>query len=293
MLLASRSAAHGGLPDVLGRDYYGLYLPRLQAIYQATGAMARVVPLGGFTWSHFTRILAALAEGLQMQSIARQDEVTAGFVTDALSSVALALLTTEESGESVAGREAAFAVQPAPLESDPRLVELALRCRPLVDAELGWPDVAEATGLDERTARARFQRLSVVRALAFGSHGEVLGEQATGPGHLPERRVTDLLCALVRAARNDPQCAHALLSERLDPAGDAPVVERLVPLGDAVAAAAGEECRRVHERMANISLAAALTDRSAAPADIAAAALGAHRELSAGLAAGPPPTSRP
>ena len=274
---------------MLGHDYYGLYLPRLQAIYQATGAMARIVPLGGFTWSHFTRILAALAEGLQLQSIARQDEITAGFVTDALSSVALALLTTEESGESIAGREAAFAVQPAPLEPDPRLVELAVRCRPLVAGDFGWPDVAEATDLDEREARASFQRLSVVCALAFGSHGEMLEEQAAGPDHPRERRVVDLLCALVRAARNDPRCAHALLSERLDPDGDAQVVERLVPLGRAIAAAAGEDCRRVHDRMVNTALAAALTDRSAAPADIAVAALAAHRRLSAG----PPPTVRP
>lgn len=285
LMLASRAAAHGGLPEVLGHDYYGLYLPRLQAIYEAAGATARMAPVRGFTWSHFTRILAALAEGLAMQSLARQNEVDAEFVADALTITALGLVAPAEDEQSIEGCEAAVAAQPAPVEQDDELVALALRCRPaIVEGELRWARVAHLTGLSELDARVRFQRLSVVAALAFAHHDELLGHHLPESPGLPVRRVVELLCALTRTARDDATSAHALLSERLNPDGDRRVVTQLVPLGAAVAAAAGEPLRSVHERLVNTTISGALTDHSAGPVEIATAALGAHRSLAASLA---------
>ena len=85
---------------------------------------------------------------------------------------------------------------------------------------------------------------------------------------------------MVRRARKQPFAASQLLAERLLGGDDTAVVAQLVPLGQHLAAAMGETGGPVHERIVNVALAVALSDRSTSPAEVAEAGLVVHDQMS-------------
>jgi AcrR family transcriptional regulator len=278
LFLLSRTGAQPDIADVVGSDYYGRYIPMLQAIYEAAGVQAGVGPMAPLDWEGFTRALAALSEGLLMQNVADPRAVTEDFATEVTAAVALALLSPAEAAETLSDREAAFGDPGSGLVPDPMVVDIARSCRPLIHSEgglSGWGQVADLVGIPVVDLRNCAQRLSVLEALAFDEPrpfsavaGEV-GDDAAG-------RAFEGLCRLVRSARSDSVCAGSLLSERVRPGADSAVLHSLVPLGSDLAETLGESVRSHHERILNIALSAALSDSSTSPAEVAGLSLAAH-----------------
>lgn len=273
LLLTSRATEENSLREVLGRDYYGAFLPRLQRIYEQTAAAAKVRPLDPFDFEQFTRLLAALSEGLLLQHLADPSQVSTEFVVDATVAVGMTLLAPEELHRGLGHLAAEVAVSPGPVEAGPETLELAGRCRDLVTTHgrlAHWGEVAAACGSDETELRRRVQRLSVLGALCFGDNL---------PLDVVRDTPHDWLCQLVRVARRDPWCAHCSLTERLSEAPDAAAIRSLVPLGAEFASIVGERPASVHERVVNVALAGALSDTASAPADTAHAAIAVHPTL--------------
>ncbi|MGI9578475.1 MAG: hypothetical protein ACR2OH_09770, partial [Microthrixaceae bacterium] len=255
------------------------FIPMLQAIYESTGRDAAVGPPDPLTWEQFTRTLAALSEGLVMQSVADPETITAEFVTEATAAVALALLSPMESDEGVEEREAAFADGAGGIDRDFGLVEIAQKCRPLISSEgslRSWTSVADAVGLPVLELRNRAQRLSVLEALAFSEPQPFAG---IDHGADMRRQVFEGICALVRAARTDSKCAQSLLAERLCSGRDGQAVRALLPLGEALADLLDEPLRSHHDRVVNVALCAAVSDAASSPADAAELACAAHPTL--------------
>lgn len=296
LLLASRADGDNRLTEVLGRDYYGAYLPRLQRIYEETGAHTRTEPIAPFDHEDFTRILAALSEGLLIQYIADPERTTVRFVADATVAVALSLLTPQEEPGSIEDIEAHMGAFGGSLEADPRMTTWAVACKELAerrDEPIGWGDVARATGVARIDLVSSLQRLEVLGSLVFGefmaeateAFREVRGStephrsEDHGDSNGPLLSVTNWLCELARTARMHPWGARCLLQERLKPGEDAATIAQMVPLGGAISDLLDEHPRSVHDRMVNITLAAALSDNSAAPAEIAHSATELHPDL--------------
>ena len=273
LLLASRATDENSLREVLGRDYYGVFLPNLQRIYEQTAAAARVRPVAPLDFERFTRALAAVSEGLLLQHLADPEGISVEFVSDVTAAVALSLLRTEESGEDLEHLEADIAVQPGPLDGEGDLVQLARRCRPVIESRgrlRRWSEAAEAAGMRETPLRQRFQRLEVIGALCFVDHLPIAAARRTP---------LDWLCQLVRDARADPWCASCLLRERIGEAPDSNTIRTLVALGDGLAELTGERPASVHERVVNVALAGALSDSTSSPVDSAYAAASIHPQL--------------
>ncbi len=273
LLLTSRATEENSLREVLGRDYYGAFLPRLQRIYEQTAAAAKVQPLEPLDFEQFTRVLAALSEGLLLQHLADPSQVSTDFVVDATAAVGMTLLAPEELHRGLGDLAAELAVSPGPVDAGPETLELGHRCRELVTTHgrlAHWRDVAVACRADETELRRRVQRLSILGALCFGDNLPL--EVARDTPH-------DWLCQLVRVARRDPWCAHCNLTERLSEAPDSATIRSLVPLGAEFAAVVGERPASVHERVVNVALAGALSDTASAPADTAHAAIAVHPTL--------------
>lgn len=283
LLLASREDPEGRLQEVLGRDYYGAYLPMLQRIYEDTAARSASEPISPFDFEDFTRIIAALSEGLLLQYMASPARITTGFVVDVTAAVVHSLLRPLEQHRTLGSIEAEAAAGPAPLGDDPELLHEAARCIALCESagrDLQWSQVADATGSDEMTVRRRFQRTDVVAALGFGS--VVLAATVEPVRRYPDGvdgqllLLTDCLCALVRAARHHPWGASRLLVERLGTDTDAASVRKLVPVGHGLANQLGEDPATHHERIVNATLATALSDRAASPAEASSAGVALH-----------------
>lgn len=278
LFLLSRTGAEPGIAHTVGSDYYGRYIPMLQAIYEKTGVEAAVAPLPPLGWEQFTRTLAALSEGFSMQAVADPKAVTAEFVTEATAAVALSLLSPLETPETAAERSVAFAGPGSEVRDDPDLVEMARSCRPLIEANGGlvsWTSVADLVGVTPLEIRNRAQRLSVLEALAFSESEPFALEDGAHEGD-PPRRALEGICRLVRAARADAVCGASLLAERLRPGRDREVVRSLVPLGAGLAETLGESPRSCHDRIANVALCAALSDTASSPADVAELAWASH-----------------
>jgi AcrR family transcriptional regulator len=278
MFLLSRTGAQPDIAGVVGSDYYGRYIPMLQAVYEAVGEQAGVGPMPPLDWEGFTRTLAALTEGLLMQNVADPRAVTEDFVTEVTTAVALAFLSPTEVAEAFSDREAAFGDPGSGLLPDQMVVDIARSCRPLIDSQgglTGWGQVSDLVGMPVVDLRNCAQRLSVLEALAFDDPrpfialtGEV-GDDAAG-------RAFEGICRLTRSARADSVCAASLLSERVAPGGDTDAVRSLVPLGSDLAETLGESTRSHHERIVNIALSAALSDSASSPAEVAELSLAAH-----------------
>jgi AcrR family transcriptional regulator len=302
LLLTSRVDADHRLTEVLGRDYYGVYLPRLQRIYEDTCAQARVRPIEPFRFAELTRILAALSEGLLLQHIANPESFPDDFVADATVAVALGLLTSDERPRSVDDVEARSGVLAGPIESQHEMTRWAVSCRELVDGRETppqWSEVAQATGVPQVELRSALQRMSVLGSLVFGQfavgnkpddtnenslsiHKTTRGRGTTTEGSgRSELVAANWLCTLVRVARRNPWSAACLLQERLLPGSDIATIQDLVPLGSDLAATLGEQVQSVHDRMINAVLAAGLSDDSASPAEIAQCAMQLHPALRA------------
>ena len=287
IFLASRTDPDNHLAEVLGRDYYGVYLPALQEIYEHFGSEVGATPIEPFDFEDLTRLLAALSEGLLLQFLATPEMITTEFVSDATAAVALSLLRRSEAGSRLASLEAEMAFDPGPVSGDAALVRDARRCADLVEQRHGaltWSEVADVLGSGERAVRDRFQRIGVLAALAFGTGAGAERSRPVEEGldeHM-RRRLTgaDCLCGMVRRARKQPFAASQLLAERLLGGDDTAVVAQLVPLGQHLAAAMGETGGPVHERIVNVALAVALSDRSTSPAEVAEAGLVVHDRMS-------------
>lgn len=302
LLLASRADGDNRLTEVLGRDYYGAYLPRLQRIYEETGAHTRTQPIAPFDHEDFTRILAALSEGLLIQYIADPQRTTTRFVTDATVAVALSLLTPQEQPETIEDIEASMGAFGAPLEADPRMTIWAAACKELAergDEPIEWVEVARLTGVAQAELMSSLQRLEVLGSLVFGefmagaadtsrdwrgSTGTIEPPRGKDQGGPVESLlgVTNWLCTLVRTARTHTWGARCPLQERLRPGEDATIIARMVPLGETVSGLLGERPRSVHDRMVNTNIAAALSDDSAAPGELAHCATELHPGLRSG-----------
>lgn len=300
LLLTSRVDADNRLTDVLGRDYYGVYLPSLQRIYEQTCAHARMQPIEPFGFAELTRILAALSEGLLLQHIANPEVFTEDFVTDATVAVALSLLTADDSPHSVGDIEARSGVLAEPIKPRPEMTRWAASCRELVDGRETapqWSEVAQATGVPQGELRSALQRMAVLGSLVFGQLAAADKGGETNENSLPVNKNTatrgtttedsgrselvaaNWLCRLVRVARRQPWSAGCLLHERILPGSDVATIRNLVPLGPELAATLGEEAHSVHDRMINAVLAAGLSDDSASPAEIAQCAMQLHPVL--------------
>jgi hypothetical protein len=304
LLLTSRVDADNRLTDVLGRDYYGVYLPSLQQIYEDTCAHAHVRPIEPFGFAELTRILAALSEGLLLQHIANPKAFADDFVADATVAIALSLLTADDTSHSVDDIEARSGVLAGPIEPRPEMTRWASSCRELVDGRETaprWSEVARVTGVAQGELRSALQRMTVLGSLVFGQFASGDNPNETNETSLPINRNTagrgtttqdsgrselvaaNWLCALVRVARRQPWSAGCLLHERLLPGSDVAAIRDLVPLGPELADTLGEEAHSVHNRMINVVLAASLSDNSASPAEIAQCAMQLHPALRADL----------
>ena len=122
----------------------------------------------------------------------------------------------------------------------------------------------------------------LARAFGTGAGAERSRPVEEGLDEHMRRRLTgaDCLCGMVRRARKQPFAASQLLAERLLGGDDTAVVAQLVPLGQHLAAAMGETGGPVHERIVNVALAVALSDRSTSPAEVAEAGLVVHDRMS-------------
>ncbi|MEZ5270269.1 MAG: hypothetical protein R2789_17545 [Microthrixaceae bacterium] len=82
----------------------------------------------------------------------------------------------------------------------------------------------------------------------------------------------------MRDARADPWCASCLLRERIGEAPDSFTIRTLVALGEELAELTGERPASVHERVVDLALAGALSNKSS-PVDSAYAAASMHPQL--------------
>ncbi|MCZ7627856.1 MAG: hypothetical protein M5U19_01585 [Microthrixaceae bacterium] len=298
LLLASRADGDNHLTEVLERDYYGQYIPRLRRIYEDTGAQTLTEPIAPFDFDDFARILAALTEGLLIQYIADPERTTTRLVTDATVAVALTLLTPQEKPGSIADIEASISTPPAPLKADPRMTTWVAASQEALQGRedpIDWAEASLLTGTPRVELMSSLQRLEVLGSLVFGEllsradadsrdlrgsrGGNSRPAGADGVPNGPLLSITDWLCRLVRTARSHTWCARCLLQERLRPGEDAGVIHLMVPLGDAISGLLGEPTRSVHHRIVNATLAAALSDESAPPAEIAHCTVQLHPAL--------------
>ncbi len=300
LLIASRANDDNLLNEVLGRDYYGAYLPLLQHMYEGLCAQTHQEPIEPFDFAGFTRILAALSEGLLLQHIAEPGRTTRTFVTNATAAVAFGLLSAKENPTTLQDIEARTGTVAAPLDPRPEMDEWARKCMPLCrnrDRPVSWSEIASATNAPQIETRLIYQRRSVLGAVVFGQFIEEADlaplsevnrdDQATSRTALDSSAmnaqllmaVTNLLCGIARIARTHRWCARSLLSERLGSGDDRAVVQSLVPAGALLANLLEETPRSIHERMINVTVAAALSDDSATPAEIAHCAIELHPEL--------------
>lgn len=308
LLLASRADGDNHLREVLGRDYYGQYIPRLRRIYENTGTQTHTEPIDPFSFDDFARILSALTEGLLIQYIADPDRMTVRFATDATIAVGLSLLTPKERPGSIDEVVASISTVGAPLEEDPRMTTWAAACVDLAqrrDEAIEWRDAARATGVTRSELMSCLLRLEVLGSLMFGvlmersetasgdsrvtnsTSGEA-GRNTRGGADESLLAVTDWLCRLARTARSHSWCARSLLQERLRPDGDAALIRSMVPLGGALSGLLDEPSRSVHDRMVNSTLAAALSDDSASPAELAYCTVQLHPALRSAIQIPPP-----
>lgn len=301
LLLLSRVPGEPGFGEVLLDNYWGMHHRRYTEIYAATGEALGVEPIPPLEWADFTRVLTALVQGMELRWVCRPDDEVPPELPIAMSSLGLALLRPVGSIENLASRRAMLLARPddALLHSE-QTANLAAACRKAVDtltaaqgdmvnvtAGRSWPHnlweaLSEATGRAQLQLRDDLQRPEMIGALAFSVHFPLAVSRRSDDG--ADWRLTlavDWLCALARAAREDPWCAHGLLTERLRPGADSGRLNALVDLGGEFATLLGDRPRSVHNRSVNITLTAALSDDSVSPAEIASATVSRIRGFTA------------
>lgn len=291
LLLLSRVPTEPGLGEVLLRDYWGMHHSRYTEIYKATGECLGVEPLPPFGWSEYTRLLTALLQGMELVWVCNPVERVPPEVPIAVSTLGLALLRPAGSTETLASRHAALLARSDKALTHPEhTTDLVTACRDAVDrletqygtvadaaVDCSWPHnlweaLAATTGQPELQMRDELQRPEMIGALAFAVHLPLdVSRRSSAPANRELTLAVDWLCALARAARKDPWCAHGMLTERLRPGSDRQRLSSIADLGGEFAALLGGPRRSVHDRSVNITLTAALSDNSVSPAEIASA----------------------
>lgn len=299
LLLLSRVPDEPRLGEALLGNYWGMHHSRYTRIYEATGQALGVEPIPPLCWADFTRVLTALMEGIEFQSICRPGEGMPPELPIAVSSLGLALLRPVGSEESLASRRAVLLARSEGALHHPT-GDLAIACREAVCAleathgdmwdvttDRSWPHnlweaLANATGRPQLQLRDDLQRPEMIGALAFSTNLPLGVSRRPNDGSDWMLTLTvDWLCALARAARADPWCAHGLLTERLRPGGDKERLLTAVNPGEEFATLLGGPTRLAHHRSVNMTLTAALSDDSVSPAEIAMATASRVRGLTA------------
>lgn len=291
LLLLSRVPTEPGLGEVLLSDYWDMHHSRYTQIYEATGEALGVEPLPPLGWAEYTRLLTALLQGMELRWVCKPGDGVPPELPIAMSTLGLAFLRPVGSTESLTSRRAVLlARSDEALTCQERTTDLIVACREAVDrleaahgdivdiaADRSWPhslweSLADTTGQPQMQLRDDLQRPEMIGALAFSVHLPLdVSRRSNARAGWRLTLAADWLCALARAARNDPWCAHGLLTERLRPGGDRQRLSALVDLGGEFAALLGGPRRSVHDRSVNITLTAALSDNSVSPAEIASA----------------------
>jgi AcrR family transcriptional regulator len=272
LLVLTRLSTEPELMSLLAAKLFGNLIPPYAATYQACIDRIGAELLDEFTIEQFTIILSALDWGLLLYWLADPDLSTREFVVDALSVVALSLVSSADRPTRSISDVMASAV---PFDADSPLLDLDERRRVAIAAhdlfaddarEVAFSEIAAAAGCAAVTVRRSFGHPGSVAAHAFAVHLDEIERAANANfGRDPDRPIVDGVCELVRAVRRDRQCARALLNERVGP-------QRLsmmaaVPICD-VLRAVSPDTPEV-ELLVDVTLAVALADATRSPAEVA------------------------
>jgi AcrR family transcriptional regulator len=272
LLVLTRLSSEPELMPLLAASLFGNLVPPYAATYQACIDRIGAELLDDFTIEQFTIILSALDWGLLLYWLADPELSTREFVVDALSAVAMSLVSRADQPTRSVADVMASAV---PFDSTSPLLDLDDRRRVAVAAHdlfeddaahVAFSEIAAAAGCDAVTVRRSFGRPETVAAHAFAVHLDEIERAATANlGRDPDRPLVDGVCELVRAVRRDRPCARALLDERVGPERSAILAAvPIAPILHEVSPDAPEV-----ELLVDVTLAVALADNSRSPAEVA------------------------
>jgi AcrR family transcriptional regulator len=272
LLVLTRLSTEPELVPLVAAQLFGNLIPPYAATYQACIDRIGAELLDDFTIEQFTVILSALDWGLLLYWLADPDLSTREFVVDALSAVAMSLVSRDDqptrSIADVMAKAVPFDPAKPVLDLDGRrLVALAAHDLFADDArEVAFSEIAAAASCDAVTVRRAFGHPTAVAAHAFGVHLDEIERAATANlGRDPDRPLVDGVCALVRAVRRDRLCARALLGERVGPERSAMLAA--VPIGEVLRAVSPDTAEV--ELLVDVTLAVALADATRSPAEVA------------------------
>jgi AcrR family transcriptional regulator len=277
LLVLTRLSTEPELMALVASNLFGNLIPPYAATYQACIDRIGAELLDDFTIEQFTIILSALDWGLLLYWLADPELSTREFVVDALSCVAMSLVSSADrptrSIADVMASAVPFERERAPLDLEGRRRVAVAAHELFVDdaRQIAFSEIAGAAGCDAVTVRRSFGHPTAVAAHAFAVHLDEIERAANANlGRDPNRPLVDGVCELVRAVRRDRVCARALLYERVGP--DRSAILEAVPIGP-IFHVVSPDTPEV-ELLVDVTLSVALTDVTRSPAEVAVVVTG-------------------